>query len=77
MSGNHSTVVWRANLSAMTNPTCSRMPEAGRNGSNSRARAIPTAIRSLRDMGYDDSVCISVHTCYLSVVTLIVLQHHI
>ena len=36
-------------LSAMTNPTWSRIPEAGRNGSRSSAMAIPTAIRSLKN----------------------------
>lgn len=38
-------------LSAITNPTLSRMPEAGRNGNRSRDMAIPTVIRSLEEEG--------------------------
>lgn len=34
-------------LSAITNPTLSRIPEAGRNGKRSRDIAIPTVILSL------------------------------
>lgn len=40
-------------LSAITNPTLTRIPEAGRNGSRSRDMAIPTVILSLRERESD------------------------
>lgn len=50
-------------LSAMTNPTLRRTPDAGRNGNRSRDIASPTVIRSLEEEGEGYTCPITTSSC--------------